>query len=74
MRPAAALACSACFASSQAGVLRAFYLSTGILTVLPFIIIGAIIFSIARISRRGTTHSRRLDVVISRDAARTDHT
>jgi len=66
MQPAAALACAACLASSRAGVLRAFYLSAGVLTVLPFIIIGAIIFVIARISRRATTQSRS-DVAISRD-------
>jgi hypothetical protein len=49
-----ALACPVCFGTSQAGVLRAFYLSTGILTTLPFFVIGGIAFFVTRLRRRTT--------------------
>jgi cyanate permease len=50
--PGSATACPVCFASSQAGVLKAYYLSAGILTALPFLVIGGIIYSVSRLRRR----------------------
>jgi len=50
--PAAAWGCPACFATSQAGVLKAFYLSTAALTLLPFAVIGGVVFSIYRLRQR----------------------
>jgi hypothetical protein len=42
--PDLAMACSNCFAASGVNGLRAYLLSTAILTSMPFILIGAIIF------------------------------
>jgi len=49
--PGAAIACADCFAATAPSSLRAFYLSTAILTVMPFILIG-LIFAIEYSARR----------------------
>ena len=40
---APAIACPACFAASSPGTLRAFYLSTVLLTTMPFLIIAGFV-------------------------------
>jgi hypothetical protein len=44
LAPRLAFACANCFAASNPGTLRAYYLSTVILTLMPFILIAAIAF------------------------------
>jgi len=53
--PAAAFACPSCYAASGSGSLRAYYISTAILTTMPFLLIGSIgaIFYSARRRRSG---------------------
>jgi hypothetical protein len=43
--PDLAIACSNCFAASGVNGLRAYLVSTAILTSMPFILIGAILFA-----------------------------
>ncbi len=50
--PAAAAACPLCYGSSAPQVLNAYYLSTAVLSLLPFAIIGAIGLVAARMLRR----------------------
>ncbi len=40
-RAAPALGCAACFAASNQGTLQGFYLSTVLLTAMPFLIVAA---------------------------------
>jgi len=51
LAPAIASACPACFAASGARGLHAYYLSTMLLSTMPFLLIGAII-TIAYAARR----------------------
>jgi hypothetical protein len=56
--PAIASACPTCFAASGAGGLRAYYLSTVLLSAMPFVMIGMIAtvgYAVRRRSRRLST-------------------
>ncbi len=50
--PAAAGACPLCYGSSAPQVLSAYYLSTAVLSLLPFTIIGVIGYVAVRMARR----------------------
>ncbi len=50
--PAAAGACPLCYGSSAPQVLNAYYLSTAVLSLLPFAIIGVIGYLAVRMARR----------------------
>jgi hypothetical protein len=54
-----ALACPLCFASSNASVLHAFYLTTGLLILLPLLGIGVVALTLIRFSKDGGTVDRR---------------
>jgi hypothetical protein len=47
-----ALACPLCFASSNARVLNAFYLTTGLLILLPLFAIGFVTFTLIHYGKR----------------------
>ncbi|MGO9450668.1 MAG: hypothetical protein ACLQDV_06415 [Candidatus Binataceae bacterium] len=51
LAPAIASACPACFAASGARGLHAYYLSTMLLSTMPFLLIGTIV-TIAYVARR----------------------
>jgi hypothetical protein len=59
LMPSIVMACPTCFAASSERTLRAYYLSTMLLTVMPFVLIGATIFAVYLIGRR--PDSRRGD-------------
>ncbi len=50
--PAAAGACPLCYGSSAPQVLNAYYLSTAVLSLLPFTIVGVIGYLAVRMARR----------------------
>jgi hypothetical protein len=52
MRSAPAAACPACYESSSPNVLATYYLSTVMLTVLPFVIIGTLVAVGMHLARR----------------------
>jgi hypothetical protein len=52
LMPSIVMACPACFAASSERTLRAYYLSTMLLTVMPFVLIGGVIFAVFLIGRR----------------------
>jgi hypothetical protein len=43
-----AFACAACFAASSPGTLRAFYISTVLLSTMPFVLIGGFVILLRR--------------------------
>jgi len=53
-----ALACPLCFASSNASVLHAFYLTTGLLILLPLLGIGFVALTLIRLSKHDSTVHR----------------
>ena len=57
--PELAIACSNCFAASGANGLRAYFLSTAILTSMPFLLIAAICFACYK-ARRSVASKGRL--------------
>lgn len=56
--PRLAFACPACFAASNPGGLRAYYLSTVLLSTMPFVMIGAIAAVGYTVRRRASQASR----------------
>ncbi|MFI5396142.1 MAG: hypothetical protein ACHQ9S_11475 [Candidatus Binatia bacterium] len=62
LAPAAARACPMCYESSRPGVLSAYYLSTALLTLLPFAIFGAVAFVAFRIAHRAREQERDMEV------------
>lgn len=61
MVPAIVHACPTCFAASGSRGLHAYYLSTVLLSTMPFLLIG-MIAALAYVARRGTRHSlKRID-------------
>ena len=56
--PAIAHACPACFAASGRGTLRAYYLSTVILSTMPLVMIGTVV-AIALASKRAQSLHQR---------------
>jgi hypothetical protein len=58
-RPLAAMACPYCYASSGTHLLHTYYLSTVLLTLLPFAIIGSIFVIARRVGRRTREQYRR---------------
>lgn len=57
---APAWACPVCFASSGQQVLYAFYASTVVLSLLPFLLVGAFAFYLSRLSGGSAGAQRRL--------------
>jgi hypothetical protein len=60
LAPVAARACPMCYESSRPGVLSAYYLSTALLTLLPFAIFGAVAFVAFRIAHRAREHDQEV--------------
>lgn len=56
--PAIALACPSCFAASGARALHAYYLSTVLLTLMPFILISLFVFAGYSSYRRDSRHRK----------------
>jgi len=52
LAPGAAIACPKCYGSSSPGVLESYYLSTLMLTLLPFAVVGTIVVLGFRFKRR----------------------
>lgn len=59
--PTAARACPKCFESSGPRVLDAYYLSTALLSLLPFAIIGAVGLIASRLARRARACEQQRD-------------
>lgn len=55
--PSLARACPVCFAASGARAYRAYYLSTMLLSVMPFVLIGLVIGAAYMMRNRGDTPS-----------------
>jgi hypothetical protein len=68
--PLAALACPNCYASSDTRVLHTYYLSAFILTLLPFAIIGAILFIARRVGRASREPHGNAPVAVVYDPTR----
>jgi uncharacterized membrane protein YdjX (TVP38/TMEM64 family) len=61
LAPRFAFACANCFAASSRGALRAYYISTAILTLMPFILIAAIMFVAYKSGQRLPITRRRAE-------------
>jgi hypothetical protein len=57
---APALGCPACFAASSPGALRGFYLSTVLLSTMPFLIIAGFVIMLRRTLTRPPRAARKL--------------
>lgn len=55
----AAFGCAACFGASSPGALRAYYISTILLSAMPFAIIACFIFLLRRYRLGGDASSRK---------------
>ncbi len=53
-----AFACSACFGASTPGALRAYYISTILLSSMPFVLIAGFVLLVRRYRFGGSTSSR----------------
>jgi hypothetical protein len=54
-----AFACAACFGASTPGALRAYYISTILLSLMPFVLIAVFVFLVRRYRLGGGASSRR---------------
>ena len=55
----AALGCPACFGASSPGALRAYYISTILLSAMPFVLIAGFVVILRRYRFGGGTSSRK---------------
>ena len=54
-----AFACAACFGASTPGALRAYYISTILLSLMPFVLIAGFVLLVRRYRLGGGASSRR---------------
>ena len=53
-----AFACAACFGASTSGALRAYYISTILLSAMPFVLIAGFVLLVRRFRLGGSASSR----------------
>jgi hypothetical protein len=60
--PSAALACPNCFSSTNEGVLKTYYLTAALLTLLPLVMIGGFVTWLYRRSKQAELQSEQTPV------------